>query len=526
MADAWSVARAVAPESSASSPIVLPVNLAPRGAATTADYLARVREHHDRLAAASVTPGSWKAASLPPLITEELRNFHDTLYFGTLGIGTPPQLFSVVFDTGSANLWVPGLGCKTKRCGNRPRFNSTASSTCESSEQGLGIRFGTGEIEGRVMRDMVSFHGLRVPRQAFLEVREERSFPEGFEDYPFDGLVGLALPALAADGTSPFFDSVMRQRLLARNQFAFHFGAQSDPRGSALVLGGLDVTRLAGPVRWVARDMSSAYWEVRMEDVWLDGAPQVLCGDEGVGRGSSINSGSGGAGVGVDAGCRVAVDSGTSLFTGPSQAIHHLVRKLRAIMASVGRPVGADEGGPGSGGGRCHLSSLPTLSFLVGGHTFTFSPADYILHAEDSLLAAGEEDSDECAFAFMALDVPPPRGPLWIFGDIFMRRYAAVFDRDGDRVGFALADHGGRPSARLAVARDEDGAAAEQADASEPSAWRVPPSTSTTTVEAAGTSEDEEIAWEIVPPPLLRGRRARRRGWRAWWRGELTPATI
>jgi saccharopepsin len=332
------------------------------------------------------------------------------------------------------------------------------------------------------MRDMVSFHGLRVPRQAFLEVREERSFPEGFEDYPFDGLVGLALPALAADGTSPFFDSVMRQRLLARNQFAFHFGAQSDPRGSALVLGGLDVTRLAGPVRWVARDMSSAYWEVRMEDVWLDGAPQVLCGDEGVGRGSSINSGSGGAGVGVDAGCRVAVDSGTSLFTGPSQAIHHLVRKLRAIMASVGRPVGADEGGPGSGGGRCHLSSLPTLSFLVGGHTFTFSPADYILHAEDSLLAAGEEDSDECAFAFMALDVPPPRGPLWIFGDIFMRRYAAVFDRDGDRIGFALADHGGRPSARLAVAKDEDGAAAEQVDASEPSAWRAPPSTSTTTV--------------------------------------------
>ena len=181
MADAWAVDRAASPESfaAASSPIVLPVNLTPRGAATTADYLARVREHHDRLAAASVTPwdggarpaGSWR----PPLITEELRNFHDTLYFGTLGIGTPPQLFSVVFDTGSANLWVPGLGCKTKRCGNRPRFNSTASSTCESSEQGLGIRFGTGEIEGRVMRDMVSFHGLRVPRQAFLEVREERA---------------------------------------------------------------------------------------------------------------------------------------------------------------------------------------------------------------------------------------------------------------------------------------------------------------------------------------------------------------
>jgi hypothetical protein len=30
-----------------------------------------------------------------------------------------------------------------------------------------------------------------------------------------------------------------------------------------------------------------------------------------------------------------------------------------------------------------------------------------------------------------------------------------------DFLGFALADHGGRPSARLAIAKDEDGAAAE-----------------------------------------------------------------
>ena len=59
----------------------------------------------------------------------------------------------------------------------------------------------------------------------------------------------------------------------------------------------------------------------------------------------------------------------------------------------------------------------------------------------------------DCALAFMALEVPPPRGPLWIFGDIFMRKYAAVFDRDGDRVGFAPSVHyAEQPVGRLHVA--------------------------------------------------------------------------
>merc|ERR1719171_3245149 len=62
-----------------------------------------------------------------------------------------------------------------------------------------------------------------------------------------------------------------------------------------------------------------------------------------------------------------------------------------------------------------------------------------------------------CDVSLMSLDVPPPKGPLFVFGIPFLQKYFTVYDEAAKKVGFAVARHSGRESAVLVDLRKPRG---------------------------------------------------------------------
>lgn len=79
-----------------------------------------------------------------------LANNMDTSYYGTIQIGTPPQSFNVIFDTGSSDLWVMSNQCKSIACLGHPRYNCDLSSTYRKNGTSFSITYGTGQVAGHL----------------------------------------------------------------------------------------------------------------------------------------------------------------------------------------------------------------------------------------------------------------------------------------------------------------------------------------------------------------------------------------
>lgn len=92
-------------------------------------------------------------------------------YYGEVLIGTPPQSFQVIVDTGSSWLWVPSVSCAS--CVGHNRFAPKRSGTYASNGKSVNLQYGTGQCQGVNSTDVVSIGGLKAQGQAFSAVKSE-----------------------------------------------------------------------------------------------------------------------------------------------------------------------------------------------------------------------------------------------------------------------------------------------------------------------------------------------------------------
>jgi len=249
------------------------------------------------------------------------------------------------------------------------------------------ITFGTGEMSGVYVRDNVCF-GAEICAQGNLIAATEES-DEPFSLVPFDGILGLSLPQMAEGPSFSILDRMVQSGAFEEPIFSVFFG--NDGEQSEITFGKYEKSRMETALFW-APVTTPGYWQVAMEDITLADQRLNLCSAAGH--------------------CQVAVDTGTSLLAGPSTVVDTLVEKLGV----------ADD--------CSNVKSLPDIGFIVEGHILNLKPEDYVAQSLGG-----------CSLGLMSLDIPPPKGPLFIFGDPFLRKYYTVYDREKLRVGFAVAKH-------------------------------------------------------------------------------------
>lgn len=319
-----------------------------------------------------------------------INDFSNAQYFGPISIGTPAQTFNVIFDTGSANLWVPSKTCGSN-CGSHPQYVSSASSTYVKNGTKFGIIYGSGPVSGFLSNDVVTFGGIPVANQTFAEINDVSGLGLAYQFGHFDGILGMAFDSISIYGIPTVFTSMVQQGLVSQPVFSFYLSNGDGTQGE-LTLGGYDSNHFVGPLTWLPVT-SETYWETEL-------------------RGLTI------AGMSMTKVSKAIVDTGTSVLAGPSDEIAAIAQMLGATPFPLN---------PKEYTIDCSkVSLLPSITFNLAGHEFTLAGSDYVINVQNQA----------CLFGFTSIDVPAPRGPLYILGDVFIRKYYSVFDMTG-RIGLA-----------------------------------------------------------------------------------------
>lgn len=359
-----------------------------------------------------------KRASLARLRLES-QQLHALQYYGQVQVGTPPQTFSVIFDTGSNQLLLPSPSCTSPACKGHRAFFENSSSTAlpiawadeplKKAENAFDrdtsvIDFVMGDVMGQFARDKVCL-GSVCKDADFVEMTEESEKPFGGAEW--DGIMGLSQAKNNQDEFNIF--SVLA-RDAGKGAGNLHlpvfsvFLARDIQDDSEITFGDMRKHRMASDVTWV-NVSEEGYWQFQFSDITMDGKPLNLCQKYGK--------------TGM---CEAVLDTGSSMMMGPKADLDSLLMLMQ--LNATQAPCDAN-------------STFPRLGFKLGDQLLEMDPEDYMDRSRDKNSTDGK---DSCWLHLMPVG-DTGHGPIFVLGMPFMRAFYTVFDVEKKRIGLAKANH-------------------------------------------------------------------------------------
>ncbi|KAF9218796.1 Asp-domain-containing protein [Gyrodon lividus] len=305
------------------------------------------------------------------------------LWFGTITVGTPPRLYTVEFDTGSSDFFLPGVDCDGT-CNGHDLYDPKSSLTSTDLNKVFVVEFGDNDNAfGWQHTDNVTIVGLEAIDQT-LGVALHYSPGLQFGKFFPDGLLGMAFQAVSSYDASPVFQTLVTQGQTDEPVFSFSL-AGSDPE---LYIGGTNPDMYIGDFSWTPV-IQRGYWEVIIDNIISNGQVRVT-------NAVSI------------------IDTGTFL-------IHGALLEVANLYGAIGGTRVPNDGAfytfP------CDV--VPNISFTFGGTSFPIS-------AEVFNLGTNPDDPSMCIGSIVT-----GQHTSWVVGSIFLSSVYTAFDLGNARVGFA-----------------------------------------------------------------------------------------
>jgi len=329
-----------------------------------------------------------------PLAVTPPRSPAPSSIYGKLYVGVPPQEFLVVFDTGSGNLFLPDRTCQSTSCMTKHRYDKLLSKAAKVSNSTSDVSFsvGHGSIVGRPTRDKVCLQPQEVCADTdFVSAAQMSDVPFGL--YPFDGILGLAMPGLSQSKDYNFLGNLAEANQLQKDRFAIWLSKKVDLEDSEISFGEIPMTRLNSDIVWFPLSSTDGLWQVEMKDVTVNLVRQSLC---------------------TTPPCHVVFDSGTGVLAGPKHMVETIKQELNVASDCS------------------NWDDLPALGVELGDGVFNIEKYDYV-----------QKTNEGCFVQLATLDTEKP---ILFLGTPFLERYVTIYDRVFLRVGIAFAVHATEPT--------------------------------------------------------------------------------